>query len=58
MLNAFRAIEFMFGAAACSSAYPTAVAEWQGRMLARPALAAFLASDRCEPVLYAELAAS
>jgi glutathione S-transferase len=57
LLNAFRACEFMFGAG-CASAYPAAVAEWLDRMLKRPAIAAFLSSERCEPVLYADVAAS
>ncbi len=57
LLNAFRACEFMFGAE-CKSSYPDAVAQWLNRMLERPAIAAFLSSERCEPVLYADVAAS
>lgn len=56
LLNAFRACEFMFGSE-CTVAYPAAVAEWVQRMVARPAVAAFLSSERCEPVLYGDVGA-
>lgn len=57
LLNAFRTCEFMFGKG-CATSYPAAVAEWLERMVSRPPVAAYLASDRCEPVLYGDVAAS
>jgi glutathione S-transferase len=57
VLNAFRACEFMHGSG-CAASYPAAVAAWMDRMLRRPNIAAFLSSERCEPFLYAEVAAS
>ena len=46
----------MFGAS-CADRYPEAISAWRAAMDQRPRLAAFLASERCEPVLYPELLA-
>ena len=46
----------MFGAS-CAASYPEAISAWRTVMDQRPRLAAFLASERCEPVLYPELLA-
>lgn len=56
LLNAFRACEFMYGDG-CAASYPAAVTAWMDRILRRPNIAAFLCSERCEPFLYAEVAA-